>query len=103
MNCPRNDNQKVNTMNLTISGHDDRYAVEQLLMSLFSQETITVKSRLSRGKVWLTASTEIEKDGKKSRCARRLKVWDETVRLRRQILQQSVYLAALPHLEQGFH
>ncbi len=86
-------------MNLTISGHDDRYAVEQLLMSLLGQQEITVSSRLSRGKIWLTAITEIEKDGKKSRCARRLKAEQETVRLRRQILQQSVYLAALPHLE----
>lgn len=86
-------------MNLTIYGHEDRYAVEQLLMSLFSQQEITVTSRLSRGNVWLTAITEIEFNGKKSRAARRLKAADETVRLRRQILQQSVYLAALPHLQ----
>ena len=85
-------------MNLTIAGHEDRYAVEQLLMSLFSQADITVSSRLSRGKTWLTAITEIELDGKKTRSIRRLKAKDETVRLRRQILQQSVYLAALPHL-----
>ena len=86
-------------MNLTISGHDDRYAVEQLLMSLFGQQEITVSSRLSRGKHWLTAITQIEKDGKRSRSARRLRANLETVRLRRQILQQSVYLASLPHLE----
>ncbi len=86
-------------MNLTIHGHEDRYAVEQLLMSLFSQQDITVSSRLTRGTVWLTAVTEIEIAGKKTRCARRLKAKDETVRLRRQILQQSIYLAALPHLD----
>ena len=86
-------------MNLTFYGHDDRYAVEQLLMSLLGQQEIIVSSRLSRGKQWLTAITEIEKDGKKTRSVRRLKTCDETVRLRRQILQQSVYLAALPHLE----
>ena len=86
-------------MNLTISGHDDRYAVEQLLMSLFSQQDIAATSRLSRGKLWLTAITEIEKDGKKTRAVRRLKMSQETVRLRRQILQQSVYLAAKPHLQ----
>ena len=85
-------------MNLTITGHDDRYAVEQLLMSLFSQEDITVVSRLSRGKTWLTATTKIAYNGKTTLCARRLKASDETVRLRRQILQQSVYLAATPHL-----
>ncbi len=68
-------------------------------MSLFSQQDITVFSRLSRGKQWLTAITEIELGSKKTRSARRLKAASETVRLRRQILQQSVYLAALPHLE----
>ena len=86
-------------MNLTIHGHEDRYAVEQLLMSLFSQQEIAATSRLCRGKIWLTAITEIEKDGKKTRSARRLKAAEESVRLRRQILQQSVYLAALPHLD----
>ena len=86
-------------MNLTIHGHEDRYAVEQLLMSLFSQAEVSATSRLSRGKVWLTATTQIEYNGKKTRSARRLKATGETVRLRRQILQQSVYLAALPHLD----
>ena len=86
-------------MDLKMIGHDDRYAVEQLLMSLFSQQDITVSSRLCRGKTWLTAITEITCDGKKTRSARRLKAANETVRLRRQILQQSVYLAALPHLD----
>ena len=86
-------------MNLTIIGHEDRYAVEQLLQSLFSQQEITAVSRLSRGKMWLTASAEIELNGKKTRAVRRLKLSEETVRLRRRILQQSVYLAALPHLE----
>ncbi len=86
-------------MNLTIIGHDDRYAVEQLLMSLFPQQEITAHSRLRRGNVWLTAITEIEIMGKKTRAARRLRADRETVRLRRQTLQQSVYLAALPHLE----
>ena len=87
-------------MHVTISGHDDRYAVEQLLMSLFPQQQITARSRLSRGRVWLTASTEIELGGKKTRAVRRMKTAEETVRLRRRILQQSVYLAALAHLEQ---
>ena len=67
-------------------------------MSLFSQEDITVVSRLSRGKTWLTATTKITYNGKTTLCARRLKAEQETVRLRRQILQQSVYLAATPHL-----
>ncbi len=86
-------------MNLTICGHEDRYSVEQLLQSLFSQQDITASSRLSRGKVWMTATAKIERNGKKTRAARRLKLAEESVRLRRRILQQSVYLAALPHLE----
>ena len=86
-------------MNLTICGHEDLYAVEQLLMSLFSQTEGNTLSKLTRGSVWLTAITEIETCGKKTRAVRRLKAASETVRLRRQILQQSVYLAALPHLD----
>ena len=85
-------------MNLSIIGHEDRYAVEQLLQSLFSQQEISAVSRLSRGKVWITASAEIELNGRKTRAVRRMKAADETVRLRRRILQQSVYLAAQPHL-----
>ena len=86
-------------MNLTLIGHDDLYAVEQLMLSLFAEREGTAVSRLTRGKTWLTAVTEIETDGKKTRIARRLKMAEETVRLRRRILQQSFYLAALPHLK----
>ena len=86
-------------MNLTISGHDDLYAVEQLLLSLFHEQEGSALSKLTRGNVWLTAITEIEINGKKTRAVRRIKGAEETVRLRRQALQQSVYLAALPHLE----
>ena len=86
-------------MNLTITGHDDLYAVEQLMLSLFAETEGTAISRLSRGKTWLTAVTEIEIAGKKTKSSRRLKATEETVRLRRRILQQSFYLAALPHLE----
>ena len=88
-------------MKLTITGHDDRYAVEQLMLALFHQQAEgTVSSRISRGKTWLTAITEIEIAGKKTRALRRLKLKEESVRLRRRILQQSLYLAALPHLEE---
>ena len=87
-------------MNLTIIGHDDRYSVEQLMLSLFSQECEgTALSRLTRGKVWLTAVAEVEVAGKKTRAVRRLRASEESVRLRRRILQQSFYLAALAHLE----
>ena len=89
-------------MKLTLIGHDDLYAVEQLQMALFatSQEGEAI-SRLHRGSTWLTAVTTITREGKTTRIARRLKAAEETVKLRRQILQQSYYLAALPHLDQA--
>ena len=89
-------------MKLLIQGHTEQYAVEQLQMSLFPAQTIQDRgeavSRLHRGKTWLTAVTEITIDGKKSRAVRRLKLAEETVSNRRKCLQQSYYLAALPHL-----
>ena len=88
-------------MELTLLGHDDRYAVEQLCMALFGVDAEgEVISRLYRGKTWLTAVTTVTVNGKKSRAVRKLKTKDETVRLRRRILQQSLYLAALEQLEQ---
>ena len=89
-------------MKLILVGHDDRYAVEQLQMALFpaGAEGEAV-SRLHRGKTWLTAVTTITVDGKQSRAVRRLRPEKETVRLRRQILQQSYYSAALAHLSKA--
>ena len=88
-------------MKLILSGHDDRYAIEQLQMSLFSQkEDGEALCALHRGNIWLTAVTTITIAGKTTRASRRLMAKEETVRLRRRILQQSFYLAALPHLEQ---
>ena len=87
-------------MNLTLIGHDDRYAVEQLQMALFStKEEGDAISTLHRGKIWLTAVTKITANGKTATASRRLKASEETVRLRRQILQQSYYLAAEQLLE----
>ena len=83
-------------MKLTITGHDDRYPVEQLLMSLFPEGTEgEATSTLHRGNTWLTATTKITLDGRTVTASRRLKAADETVRLRRQTLQQSFYLAAV--------
>ncbi len=87
-------------MKLTLVGHEDRYAIEQLQMALFATEdTGEAVSCLYRGSHWLTAVTVIVRDGKKSRAVCRLQAGKETVRLRRRILQQSYYKAALPHLE----
>lgn len=88
-------------MNLKIYGHEDQYAVEQLMLSLFPGGSEgEVSSRLYRGRVYLSAVTEITMDGKAHRACRRIKASEETVRLRRRVLQQSLYLAALPFLPQ---
>lgn len=86
-------------MKLTLSGHQDRYAVEQLQLCLFpgDQEGEAISS-LHRGATWLTASTKITCGGKSFTASRRLLAREETVPLRRRILQQSYYLAALPFL-----
>ena len=83
-------------MNLTLIGHDDRYAVEQLQMALFDlQDQGEAVSTLHRGKIWLTAVTAITKDGCSVTARKRLKAKQETVRLRRQLLQQCYYQAAI--------
>ena len=87
-------------MKLTLIGHDDRYAVEQLLMSLLPADAdVQAESRLHRGSIWLTAVTRITKDGRTVTAQKRLKAADESVRLRRRILQQSLYLAAIQLLD----
>ena len=83
-------------MKLTIIGHEDRYPVEQLQMALFPEGTEgEATSTLHRGATWLTATTKIPLDGRTVTASRRLKTAEETVRLRRQTLQQSFYLAAV--------
>ena len=87
-------------MKLTLIGHDDRYAVEQLQMALFgTREDGEAVSSLHRGKTWVTAVTQITVGGKHSRAVRRFKVAEESVRLRRQTLQQCYYQAAVALLE----
>ena len=82
-------------MKLTLIGHDDRYAVEQLQMALFPEGTEgEAFSTLHRGKIWLTATAKITIGDKTASATRRIKAADETVRLRRRALQQSYYLAA---------
>ena len=83
-------------MNLTLIGHDDRYAVEQLQMALFPEGAEgEATSTLHRGKTWLTATAKITAGGKTATASRRIKAAEETVRLRRRALQQSYYLAAI--------
>ncbi len=97
-------------MKLRLIGHDDRYAVEQLQLTLFpgkGTEVVTVPfsddgavSALYRGKIWLSAVTTIRFGGKTVRAVRRVRAAQETVRLRRRALQQSYYFAALQLLPQ---
>ena len=83
-------------MKLILTGHDDRYAVEQLQMALFPEGTEgEAISTLHRGSTWLTATAKITVNGKTAAASRRIKAADETVRLRRRALQQSYYLAAV--------
>ena len=83
-------------MKLTLCGHDDRYAVEQLQLALFPEgiEGEAVSS-LHRSETWLTATTRITIDGKTATGIRRLKASEESVRERRRTLQQSYYKAAV--------
>ena len=91
-------------MKLTLLGHEELYAIEQLQMALFPAATIEGRgqavSRLCRGDKWLTAVTTLELDGKTTRAVKRLRADRETVSSRRKCLQQSYYLAALPHVPQ---
>ena len=82
-------------MKLTLVGHEDLYAVEQLQMALFPNNAQgEAISALHRGKTWLTATAKITLDGKTATASRRIRSADETVRNRRRALQQSFYLAA---------
>ena len=82
-------------MNLTLIGHEDRYAVEQLQMALFpDNRSGQAESALHRGNTWLTATTRITLNGETAVASRRLRTAEETVRLRRRALQQSYYLVA---------
>lgn len=88
-------------MKLILQGHDDLYAVEQLQTALFAgQEEGCAVSALHRGKIWLTAVTKITVGGESHTALRRQRAESETVRSRRQLLQQCYYLAALPFLKE---
>lgn len=82
-------------MELTLIGHDDRYAVEQLQMALLPEDTQgSAVSTLRREAGLLLAETQITLNGCTATASRQMDAAQETVRLRRQLLQQSYYLAA---------
>ena len=88
-------------MKLTLVGHEDLYAVEQLQLALFPDDTQgEAVSALHRGNTWLTATARITVDGRTATASRRIKAAEETVRDRRRALQQSYYLAARQLLPQ---
>ena len=96
MTLPYKAKSRLWFMDLLLLGHDDRYAVEQLQMSLFPEGTEgKAVSQLHRGKTWLTARTVITLDGRIAVGVRRMKADSEDVRLRRRTLQQSYYRAAI--------
>ncbi len=93
-------------MKLYLQGHNDLYAVEQLQMQLFPAESSVLVqekfhdedgtvSALHRGKTYLTATAKITYRGKVGYAVRRMLAAEESVRLRRRILQQAYYHAAL--------
>ena len=96
-------------MKLRLIGHDNRYAMEQLALILFPQEKIEYVetdfsgdgaiSVLSQGETWITATAKITRDGKTARGIARCKTDAVTEPLRRQILRQSFYRAALHFLD----
>ena len=89
-------------MKLELIGHTEEYAVSQLQMALFPGVTEgRAVSRLYRGEKWLTAVTEICIGEKKTRAVKKMQAEKEDVRMRRRILQQSFYNAALPHLPEA--
>ena len=70
-------------MKLTLVGHEDLYAVEQLQLSLFPEGTGgEAVSALHRGKTWLTATARITLDGRTATASRRIRAAEETVRSR---------------------
>ncbi len=95
-------------MKLYLSGHADRYALEQLQLCLFPEEPMEycqapfrgdgAVSKLSYGKQYLTATARITRNGVSTLGVQRLALKKESYALRRRILQRAYYLAALPHL-----
>ena len=92
-------------MKLLLTGHNDRYAIEQLQLALFPNEPMEpvdtpfdgdgAISALHAGKIWLTATACITHSGKTARASRRLRVQEADVPSRRRLLQDAYYVAAV--------
>ena len=98
-------------MKLRLVGHDSRYAMEQIQLVLFPGERLEFTeapfrgdgalSTLSVGPVYTTASAAITREGITHRGFARCRTQGATEALRRQILRQSYYKAALPFLPEA--
>lgn len=98
-------------MKLLLVGHDDRYAVEQLQLSLFPAESMEpadgpfkgdgTVSTLHRSEKKLTAVTKITRDGVTRTGIARMPAENETVPARRWLLQRSYYRAAFGFLKEA--
>ena len=96
-------------MRLYLDGHAERYALEQLQMCLFPDEPMEfcetpfegdgAVSALRREGGLLKASCTIRRDGKTASAEQSMDAVEETVRLRRRILQQAYYKAAVQLLD----
>lgn len=96
-------------MKLLLEGHAERYALEQLQMSLFPDEPMEfceqpfagdgAVSILRRTGDVLEGETRILRRGREASALRRMAA-EETVPLRRRLLQQSYYLAAVQLLKE---
>ena len=103
-------------MKLFFTGHGEKYAVEQTLLTLFPQERPVYPDEppggdnelvlsYSEGASWHTASAVLRREGKtfSHRCRVKIPVDADNVtatRLRRRTLQRAFYLAAVDCLEQ---
>ncbi len=95
-------------MKLRLIGHDSLYALEQIQLVLFPGDKAErtdkpfagdgAVSRLSVGKQYLTATARITREGVTYRGVARCPVETADEALKRQILRQSYYRAALPFL-----
>ena len=92
-------------MKLLLSGHDDRYAIEQMQLALFPEEPMEPAEApfegdgavcaLHTGKTWLTATAHIRLNGRQARACRRLRTDRADVPSRRRLLQNTYYAAAM--------
>ncbi len=92
-------------MKLYLCGHEDRYAVEQLQLALFPEESMEpvdapflgdgAVSSLFVGEKWLTATAKITLNGKTATARGRLLKEKADVPSRRRLLQNVYYAAAM--------